>query len=304
MRSTTALLMCAVLWVVGGRPGFAGPTTEAHDKTFWRKILADDYKVPPGASPAALIQELSGYLRSPDPELRDEFAYQITVAWMYRDKRLSKDEVQILLREWMANLRSGLGEVGTDSVLLRSFSALELSVIAALDNEKGVLDAADFAALVSAGIEYMNGERDLRGYEPQQGWFHATAHTADLLKFLGRNRRLSVADQGKILDAIASKLRADGHVFAFGENERMASAVRSLLQRPDLDHARFETWLARFPQQSKALLERSPLDPAGFAELQNSKDLLRSLYVQLSLAGQAGPGTQAASVLDCLRKLE
>ena len=41
----------------------------------------------------------------------------------------------------------------------------------------------------------------MRGLEPGIGWIHATAHTADLLKFLARDGRFTVADQRRLLEA-------------------------------------------------------------------------------------------------------
>ena len=281
-------------------------TRSPHDKAFWRSIIRNDYRVPAGESPAALIEELSGYLGSPDPELRDEFAYSIPAAWIYRQQLLSKPELHALMAKWMSNLRTGVGQTGNDSVLLRSFSALDLSTIAALDNKKPVLEKEDFAALLTAAIEFMNGERDLRGYEPEKGWFHATAHTADLLKFLGRSRYLTDADQGRILDAIKAKLAGGGKVFVFGENDRMAAAVRSLVLRPDFNHQRFEAWLAPLPAAWKTLWAEPRLDTAKFAELENSKELLRNLVVQLSLIEQPSPAVEDAKkkVLECLAQLD
>ena len=40
-------------------------------------------------------------------------------------------------------------------------------------------------------LAYLAAELDLRGIEPRVGWIHATAHTADLLKFLARNPRFT-----------------------------------------------------------------------------------------------------------------
>jgi hypothetical protein len=172
----------------------AAETSQAHDKKFWRSIIQNDYRVPTGESAAALIEELSGYLGSSDPELRDEFGYDITAEWIYRDQLLSDTELRVLLAKWEKNLGAGIGKSGDDSVLLRSFSALNLSTLAALDNKKPFLVQTDFTVLLAAALDYMKFERDLRGYEPGKGWFHATAHTSDLLKFLGRSRFLTAAD--------------------------------------------------------------------------------------------------------------
>jgi len=101
-----------------------------------------------------------------------------------------------------ANLELGLGQSGDDSVLLRSFSALVLDALAARDIERAFLGEAERHALVLAALAYLEGERDLRGYDPERGWIHAAAHTADLLRRLSRNPALCAADQDAILAAI------------------------------------------------------------------------------------------------------
>jgi hypothetical protein len=300
-KRSAAALLTLLLCVC---PTLSADVGAHHGKEFWKQIAQNDYRVPAGQSAAALIMDLSDNLGSPDPDLRDELAYEISAAWIYRDQRLSASELLPLVRKCESNLGRGLGEQGTDSVLLRSFSALELSVIAALNLKKPVLSDDDFQQLLTAALNYMNAERDLRGYDPQKGWMHATAHTADLLKFLGRDARLKLADQARILDAIAGKLR-QRHVFVFGENERMAAAVFSLIQRNDFDRSAFSDWLAQFTQQDASLQANPHLDTTQYEAVQNAKDLLRSLFVQLNLLEQREANVESAKslVLGCLKQL-
>ena len=132
---------------------------------------------------------------------------------------------------------------------------------------------------------------------------HATAHTADLLKFLGRNPRLRPAAQGRILEAVAAKLRAAGETFTHGENERLAAAVQSLVLRQDFDAAAFTRFLADVAEPGAHLWDKGPLvDPVRFAAAQNAKDLLRSLYVALVLNKAAAEPPQA-EILKTLEKL-
>ena len=67
--------------------GVPGP---GHDRSFWSGIAKNRFEVPAGESADALVLELSALLGSPDPQLRDDFAYSIAAAWIYRDKRVSE----------------------------------------------------------------------------------------------------------------------------------------------------------------------------------------------------------------------
>src|SRR5262245_55777097 len=213
-------------------------------RAFWDELERNGFAVPAGESSAALLEELEPCLASPDPKLRDELEYNAAAAWIYRDKRLSDAEVRRQIATWVANLRRGIGESGTDSVFRRSFSALNLSIVAALDNARPFLERSEFESLLRAALDYLAAEKDVRGFDVEKGWIHSAAHTADLLKFLGRSRHLTAAEQPLVLDAIAAKLDAVGLVFTHGENERLARAVASLARRADLDTTAFARWLS------------------------------------------------------------
>jgi hypothetical protein len=85
--------------------------------------------------------------------------------------------------------RAGLGSPPDDRTLRRFFSLLDLSVLAAYDLKAPFMSQSAFEETVAGGIDSLAAERDLRGFEPGKGWVLATAHGADLLKFLARNPR-------------------------------------------------------------------------------------------------------------------
>jgi uncharacterized protein DUF2785 len=295
--------LAASLLVAGASiPG--GGADRAHDRSFWRGIAKNRFEVPAGESADALVLELSALLGSPDPELRDDFAYSIAAAWIYRDRRVSGKVLHELLKAWSANLQVGLGGTGSDTLFLRAFSALDLSLLAALDNERPFLSDEEFTGLLSAVLDYLAGEKDLRAFDVRKGWMHATAHTADVLKFLGRSKYLRPADQGRILGGVAAKLRAAGEVFTHGENERLAAAVQSLVLRPDADAAAFTRFLADLAAPGEHLWDNGPLvDPVPYAATQNAKDLLRSIYVRLALRQPPAAEAARAEILKTLEKL-
>jgi hypothetical protein len=286
------LLICAVL--VPPRSSEAAPPhaqAARHEREFWRAIVKADYAVPPNEQAGQLARELSSMLASPDPELRDEFGYSILAAWIFEKKLLDDQQVRGLMAEWTKNLDAGIGSTETDDVFRRSFSALMLSVVVARDNATTFLDAAEVRTLLSASLGYLSRERDVRGYDADKGWMHSAAHTADLLKFLARSRHLPAGSQREILDAIAAKVRDAPIVYAYGEDQRFARAVLSIINRADFDRQAFDAWVQRatpaWPkgQRPDAALVRGNL---------NLSNLLAKLYVILSLQPQPGDGVRAA----------
>ena len=222
------------------------------------------------------------------------------------DKLLTADEQRTLLAQWTANLRDGIGESGNDRSYLRSFSALNLSIVAARDNAAPFLSQAEYEAFLAAMIAYLKDERDTRGYDAGKGWVHTAAHTADVLKFLARNTKLTPAGQQQLLDAIAAKAASSGQVFQWAEDERLALVLVSLAARADFDKAGFDAWLAAIPPKRALVWANAPAIDAGkFAELQNLTLVLRAAHAALSMPATVPPMAAEArtSMLATLRAM-
>jgi hypothetical protein len=280
--------------------------TPLHDAAFWRKLAASGYAVPEGASAGDLLLESATLLGSPDPTLRDRIAYGAAESWVL-DKNLVEPAVlSRFVATLTSNLGKGVGTKGDDGVLLRSFSALDLSLLAARDVKEPYLEPTERKALLDAALTYLSAERDLRGHDAKKGWIHATAHTADLLKLLARNPSVAAADAARILVAIGDKNRDAGEVFAWGEDERLASAVLAVVRRGDLDPAVWHGWLDTLSALSEGGWWEAPkLDVKKFAALQNGKHLLARLYVLLYAVPEPSPKLIEArgDVLEALKKL-
>jgi hypothetical protein len=262
-----------------------------HDKAYWRSIAEARFEVPAGTTAQQLAPELLATLGSTDPELRDDLALSILTSWIYQKKLLGPDELRPMTLTLEANLRKGVDAIGTDGVLLRSFSALTLSVIAARDNETPFLTAEEYATLLDAALAYFRDERDTRGFDPAKGWMHSAAHTADLLKFLARNPRLPPAAQSRLLSAILAKNRESAAPFGQGEDERMARIAISLARRADFDRDGFRAWLTA--AQTTAAFPKTPTPDALRAQ-QNVRHLLTALWTELSVDERPSDGADFA----------
>ena len=293
MKPAVAILLTFVLLSAFALHLSADGQAPPLDKQQWQAIIKNNYTPLPGRTAAELAPQLSRMLGSPDPELRDETAFDILSTWIYQNRLLTPDDLRPLIAEWEGNLKKDVGSAGTDSVELRSFSALTLSIVAARDNDAPFLTEPEFRALLASALAYAQAERDFRGYDPEKGWLHSTAHTADLLKFLARSRYITPADQAAILAAVAHKLRDSNVVFTFGEDERLARTVLSIINRKDFDQGAFRQWLAGIrPQPPKsARPELSELDA-----IQNEKNMLAKLEVILAAVENPSPQVSDALV--------
>lgn len=268
-----------------------------HGAAYWHAIQKKHYAVPEGESAVKLAHELSAYLGSPDPELRDDIAYSVLDVWILRRPELSREELLPFLEEWSANLKIGVGESGNDSVLKRSFSALCLASVAERELRTPFMGEARYRALLTSAIAYLNAERDLRGYDAKKGWIHATAHTADLLKALAQHDLLSLDDQHAILDSIERRLSTAHEVYAYGEQDRLALAVKAIIARKDFDGSYFEEWLKRLDAADAAVWKEKPLTPGTLNTLQNRNYMLEALAARLSGEKLSANGEAAQAAL-------
>lgn len=246
------------------------------DKEFWLVLGKNDYKIPDGYEIGELTKTLFGYLGNLDPELRDEIAYIVYANWLKRD-RYSRDEIRLHIEELLANLEIRIGETQSDSVFLRTFSILLLAEIVHNDNKKSLLEETDIRAILAKGLWYLDAEKDPRGHIPVQGWAHALAHTADLMMVLGKNRHMKKDDLEKILQGMADKLvHSTTWVYIHGEDERLANAVTTVLQRNLLTEDFLKAWF-------KSLTEPEPawndayVDEGKAKAFHNTRNFLRSL---------------------------
>jgi Protein of unknown function (DUF2785) len=254
---------------------------QQHDRELWREIARHHYEVPNGESASALAGELSAMLASPDPEMRDDLAYSILARWIYRGN-LDADALRKLADEWIGNLKEGVGESGTNSVLKRSFSALCLASIAERDVKVPVLGAVRYHELVRKAIDYLRNERDLRGYDQRLGWIHATAHTSDLLQALASNSLLKLDEGSEILEAIAQRLDSAPEVYTQGEQDRMVQAILAVIKRTDFKKESFNLWIARVQREDQETWAQ-PLTQQSLARYQNHTYALQALAVRLDL---------------------
>jgi len=264
---------------------------EVHDKPYWRAIVAANFAPPTDADKVQLARELAQTAGSTDPELRDELGFEISARWIRRAGILTDEEVRELMRLHVANLHKDLGKGESDGVFLRSFSALHLAQIAARDVKRPFLTEAERKELVQASCRVLREERDRRGWVEGKGWAHPIAHNADLLAQLARAPTLGQEEQRALLAALDAGLAGTN---AFGENERLAAVLASLVSRTDFVQPEFERWLAEASKAANAVWQTKPFDVAAFHKAENVKAMLRTVLLAIVLDPKAPEGERHA----------
>jgi len=249
-----------------------------------------------GRSVGEWLTELSPLFESPDPQLRDGVAYELAARWIVRERNATPEDLRRVLGPWIGQLDVRPDDDLNTGALRRSFHALALSLVAARDLDTPFLSPTELEQLLGAALTHLANEPDERGWDPRLGWVHATAHGADLLKFLARNPRLDSAARTRVLDALAERAtRPCEQAFAWGEDQRLAAAAGAALLRVD------DAVQTRFAGALRITLDpNAPFDARRFAAQLNAEHVRNALLV--GLENSAAESTEAAAARRALRE--
>ena len=254
----------------------------SHDAGFWKAIAEHNFAVPAHESAGALALEIADLAAETDPMLRDNCGYEILADWIYRKNLLTGEQLEGLCRKLLPAMTFRIGESEGDAVFQRSFSVLYMSLLAAQDLRKPFLSPAAFKETLDNALRCYAEEKDLRGYVPKKGWAHATAHVADLLKFLARNPQLSTEDQKRIVAAVWQRCRTAPSVFVWGEDARMAAALLSIVDRKDFNESVFDGWFRALIAENKELCRGPNIDTAAYVSVRTQTNVLAHLAAKIA----------------------
>ncbi len=270
-----------------------------------QSIVGSDFKIPAGADLIHLTAELLPLLGSTDSHLREG---ALEILWHWGEAgQYSDAELRDIGERMASNISLALGESGTDTVFLRSFSALILEMVIQTDDVRNLGAGAGREPFLSrdealewfeAALAAFAGEEDGRGFVDGRGWAHAIAHKADLLGTLARGRHLDAPRLERVLAAITERLARPAEIIlAFEEEYRLVRAAVHVLLRNEVQSEFLHTWieqLSRMPDGRGwgATLGLHECDQAANRARVNVRSFLRSLYFVL-LWGMRGPGDAA-----------
>lgn len=278
MTFTRSRLCCCTILIAALQPAtLISAADEAHNAAFWKGIKDHNFAVPSRESVGALALEIADLAASTDPSLRDGCGYETLAAWIYRNNSLTSEQLEALRCKLLPGMTFHIGEAENDTIFRRSFSALYMSILAAQDLRKPFLSAAAFKETLDTALRCYAEEKDLRGYVPVKGWAHATAHVADLLKFLARSPHLSAEDQKRIVNGVSQRCRTAHLVFTWGEDARMAAALLSIVDRKDFTASPFETWFQALITENKELRKSPAIDAEAYASVRVQANVLAHL---------------------------
>lgn len=243
-----------------------------------QNIAQNNYSIPANIEPFELALEMMNYIGSPDNQLRDDLIYTALATWILDHNLFAHEQLRQLLLITLddQHLFYAIGETNTDTVFTRSFSVLLLPLILITHREKPFLTQSEVQQIKVSLLKYLSEEKDLQGYVVDKGWAHAVAHIGDAFDDLAQCLEIEAIDLLEILEAIGVKMCVDTTPYVYEEDERMTTAVISILERQVLDETEIVNWIQSFALS----VQDTESFPESYKHL-NAKNFLRSLYFRM-----------------------
>lgn len=258
----------------------------ASQKSFLNSLVENNYQLPEGIEPFALLKALLPNLGSIDEELRDILNYPVMAHFILDEQdqyRLESAQLEELLLTSIDqdHLFYRIGEVGTDSVFTRSFSSLMIPLLLIADaKRRGGVSENVVRLVLKALFDYARQERDWRGYVKGKGWAHSVAHLSDAFDDCAKNHYMTASDCQAILETL-TYLAQLPEPLCYEEDDRLAFVAYEIITRQSVDLAYLKKWIASLvtSRAENSLVEEGVLTRNRAA---NAKNFLRGLYFQLS----------------------
>ena len=231
-----------------------------------------------------LIPVMLEYIGSPDTELRDDLIYSAFADWIYKQRLISPDNLHSILSCVLdeRHMFYHIGEKEEEGVFTRSFSVLVIPLLLAVHRDQPYLISREIDEIKTKLFRFLSLEKDRRGFVEGKGWAHAVAHSADALDELALCDEIGKQDLIEILAGIRPVICDPYIVYAYGEEERLCTAVLSILKRGLLSIEEVNKWIESF---SELVLGEVRI-PRKIIIRTNTRNFLQSLYFRLLWANQ------------------
>lgn len=203
-----------------------------------------------------LLEQMLESIGSSDPALRDQAIYSLFMELLVSNQ-LSKQTMEQLMTTLATDdyLFYQMGDYTDDSVFTRSFSALWLAGLLRMDIMQPYLSDEAKEQLYQKATQFLQRERDIRGFVDSKGWANAIAHTADLLALMVRHDYFEVKYGVPILQGIQSVFWK-GQVLVDDEEERLVEIISALIEVQFPEEVLIE-WVEQvFDQLQRYLMQR------------------------------------------------
>ncbi|WP_107950633.1 DUF2785 domain-containing protein [Lysinibacillus parviboronicapiens] len=232
-----------------------------------------------------LLQQTLTHIGSTNAELRD-FIYR-TFIDILSDNLLSPQQLQFLFDTTTNEdfLYANIGEKFTDSVFIRSFSALLVANILTKDAEILTLNDESLQPFFKQIGRYLLLEQDTRGHIEGKGWAHSIAHGADLAAITIKHPKFDLQYAPSILHALKLTTWKDV-VYINDEEERLVNIIEALLDRSYSEEAIME-WVEQVFDKFEMHLVTQGYNESFFSGRTCTLNVMKTLYFALKMNNRA-----------------
>lgn len=242
-----------------------------------QQIKEDNYAISTDYKITDLIFEMLNHIGNPDPILRDELINSILSQWII-NHQITENELKEVLNIVMndEHLFYKIGESNTNSVFTRSFSVLIVALVVYSHRKQNLFNEEEIINISKKVTSYFLEETDLRGYVEGNGWAHSVAHTADTIDELAMCNEIGYKELLYFLEIIQIKVCVGNYVYINKEDERLVTAVISILNRNLISSEEVCRWIKSYSQ-----IKGSGNYMNDYYMRINVKNFLRSFYFRI-----------------------
>ena len=230
-----------------------------------------------------LIEEMLKHIGNPDAEIRDQLNYRVFIE-LLNDNLFTQNQLKELIFKLEGNdfLFSSIGERNTDSVFVRSFSALWLSALLRVDGQQRFLTKDEAIQILTSSSLYLMKEKDIRGSVPEKGWAHSIAHGADLATAIVAHPSFELRLAPNLLQGIKDSFWK-GAVYVDDEDERLVNVVNQLIQKDFPEEVLIE-WVEQVFDKLQLHLMYEGYTPQYFVARTNTLQFMKTFYFTLKFS--------------------
>ncbi|RXJ04397.1 DUF2785 domain-containing protein [Anaerobacillus alkaliphilus] len=228
-----------------------------------------------------LIELMLNNIGTIDSELRDKLIYATLAKWIQED-HLNNKQVRYILDRCLSNshLLYCIGDNNSDSVFIRSFSALVIASLMNKDRETKLFTEEEFSMVFDKSVLYLGLEKDTRGFVDEKGWAHAIAHGADLLDSCVKHPRYCSEYHEITLETISTCL-FHGVIYIDDEDERLVFVIQSLIDKGMEDEV-LVSWIDNLSKKIKEVHIVEGYSLKFFRTKTNIMNFYKTLYFSLN----------------------
>lgn len=193
------------------------------------------------------LQWLLDHIGNSNPDIRDELVYA-SFCHALLDQLTPIEDFHWLVEKALHSRQMSISENNLQATLTRSFTALLLSLLLAVDNQESSpyyqqIPAAYQQQLFDTALQSLKEETDVSGWHEEYGWIHVIAHEAEFLLSACLHQQFPAEKLSLVWSTIIDLLYRQTQVFSAGEERRLALIISQLISQEKLTQNELAFWI-------------------------------------------------------------